>query len=208
MSTAQKGFTVSAKLPLKLSYYFRKPSHYSSNSNSIVISTNYIDSNPGIFEYNLDSNKLELLQKYNSITNKPEEHGQFIDDKNGKLYIFGGDNDSFFTLDLNKKIMVEGEHNDDFNEEIKRCSIYPNAVSVSSPSTNCKVHILAKNGMHFIFDCKENVFTKIDNDPFDVSFSKLLYNESTKKLFILGGNYNDSIWEYDIEQKWALNTWH
>ncbi len=98
---------------------------------------------------------LELVKDYDSTSNPPGRHGQFIDHKNEKLYIFGGFGGSFITFDLNKKVMVEEEDNDDYNQEIRDIPHFPRSVNVSSPSKNDKVHILTKDAKHFTFDCKE-----------------------------------------------------
>eukprot|EP01084_Bolivina_argentea_P099036 178013_1 len=75
-----------------------KPLIYPQHSNYVIISTHVDDNNPGIFKYNLVTNTMDILYKYDN-TIRCSDNGQFID--GDSLFIFGGEYDSFFAFDLN-----------------------------------------------------------------------------------------------------------
>eukprot|EP01084_Bolivina_argentea_P268916 456896_1 len=90
-----------AEFELKLDLYIPKPSYHPKNKDVVIISTaHYEGSKKGIYEYNLIQNTFNKMYTYKQ-TFKPYDHGQFIDEKNELLYIFGGDNATFGIFDLN-----------------------------------------------------------------------------------------------------------
>eukprot|EP01084_Bolivina_argentea_P241318 405149_1 len=96
---------VKAEFPLKLDYYCPKPSCHPKNKDAVIVSTDYCEgSKKGIYEYNLIQNTFNKIYTYKQ-TFQPDDHGQFIDSKNGLLYIFGGYNYTLGVFDLNTKIM-------------------------------------------------------------------------------------------------------
>eukprot|EP01084_Bolivina_argentea_P099035 178012_1 len=97
MST-KDSFEKSQKLPYQWECHMPKPLIYPENSNYVIISTHVDDNNPGIFKYNLVTNTMDILYKYDN-TIRCSDNGQFID--GDSLFIFGGEYDSFFAFDLN-----------------------------------------------------------------------------------------------------------
>eukprot|EP01084_Bolivina_argentea_P017774 33171_1 len=135
MSTVQDAFKQLQPLPLQCDYYFPKPLFY--NSNEIIISTDSSEDNPGILKYNINTNKLELIHKYNKC--QTEFHGHFIDYKNEILFIFGGAQNTFNAFNLKTNTMTNLGTNES-GRYVK---------SVVIPSTN-QIHILNNYKNHFI----------------------------------------------------------
>eukprot|EP01084_Bolivina_argentea_P103542 185446_1 len=133
-------------------------------------------------------------------------HGHFIDYKNEILYIFGGHNNIFNALNLKTNTMIEMGSN--------YCGTFVKSVLI--PSTN-EIHILKNSKNHFIFDCNNKVFRKVNCDR-DVLINsqigdiKLIYCEFNKQLMIFGGDANDKIFYCNINQstndkiEWKLNN--
>eukprot|EP01084_Bolivina_argentea_P198253 339539_1 len=88
-----KPFTKSSKLPFCVRLYIPKPSPHPTNSECIVISTHFSERQtaPAIYTYNLQTNKSQIIYKYNDIF-KTYGHGQFIDASNNTLILYGGHN--------------------------------------------------------------------------------------------------------------------
>eukprot|EP01084_Bolivina_argentea_P046966 86511_1 len=101
MATANHAFKQLQNLPLRFDDYMPKPSFYPKDSNSIIISTNDEDTNPGVFKYNIDNNNLEKLVEYVEI--QPAFHGQFIDYNNNTLHILSEWENTHITIDLKTK---------------------------------------------------------------------------------------------------------
>eukprot|EP01084_Bolivina_argentea_P045011 82845_1 len=87
-----KPFTKSSKLPFCVFYEMPKPSPHPTNSECIIISTDYEEcqTTPAIYTYNMETNKSQIIYKYNKTFN-PNSHGQFIDTSNNTLILYGGD---------------------------------------------------------------------------------------------------------------------
>eukprot|EP01084_Bolivina_argentea_P141713 249002_1 len=84
--------------------YVSKPLYDPTNNNCIIISTRYNayegQTTPGIYKYNLISNKSQIIYKYDG-TFKPSSHDQFIDTSNNTLILYGGLWNTFKVFDLN-----------------------------------------------------------------------------------------------------------
>eukprot|EP01084_Bolivina_argentea_P284193 486961_1 len=86
---------VKVECELKLRNYCPKPSYHPQNKDVVIISTNIHEGKAkGIYAYNLIQNTFNKIYTYKP-TFEPNCHGQFIDSKNGLLYIFGGVNATF-----------------------------------------------------------------------------------------------------------------
>eukprot|EP01084_Bolivina_argentea_P217996 370020_1 len=100
MSTTKHPFRKLSVPPLQcFSFYSPKPLFYPRSSNDIIISTNAAVNNSGIYKYNISTNELKLIHKYNKYQ-QAYMHGHFIDYTNEILYIFGGDYNIFSALNL------------------------------------------------------------------------------------------------------------
>eukprot|EP01084_Bolivina_argentea_P168501 292198_1 len=95
-------FVKSDKLPISCIEYIPKPSQHPTNKDCIIISTNYYETKttPGIYQYDIQTNELQIIYKYNT-TFKLYFHGQFIDTSNNTLILYGGRNHIFEIFDLN-----------------------------------------------------------------------------------------------------------
>eukprot|EP01084_Bolivina_argentea_P160608 279665_1 len=105
MST-EHGFKKLPVLHLKCELYHPKPLFYHHDSNEIIISTDAMDCDAGIFKYNLITNKLIHMHQCNDDY-KCESHGHFIDYKNDILYMFGGEINTFTAFNLKTKTISE-----------------------------------------------------------------------------------------------------
>eukprot|EP01084_Bolivina_argentea_P281460 481564_1 len=101
-------FIKCTQLPIDFGGEVPKPSHDPINKNCIVISTDHreIAQASGIYKYDMYTNELNLVYKYDN-TFKPSYHGQFVDPSNNTLILFGGDFNIFETFDLNKNKMKQ-----------------------------------------------------------------------------------------------------
>ena len=61
-----------------------KPLHYPLESNRVIISTDKDESDAGIYSYDIDANKMQLLREYDGEIHF-EDHTQFIDYNNNVL---------------------------------------------------------------------------------------------------------------------------
>eukprot|EP01084_Bolivina_argentea_P223796 378584_1 len=104
MSIVQDSFKQLQVLPLECDGYHPKPLYYPHDSNTVIISTDSRENNPGIFKYNINTNKLELIHKYDKC--QTMHHGHFIDYKNEILYIFGGSYNTFNAFNLKTNTMT------------------------------------------------------------------------------------------------------
>eukprot|EP01084_Bolivina_argentea_P208675 355677_1 len=89
-SSSTKPFTKSSKyLSFCVERYIPKPSQHPTNNKWIVISTYYLENKttPGIYKYNMETNKSQMIYKYN-YTFDPYNHGQFIDVSNNTLILY------------------------------------------------------------------------------------------------------------------------
>eukprot|EP01084_Bolivina_argentea_P023389 43622_1 len=164
MST-KDSFQKSQPLPYQWTCSMPKPLICSEHSNYVIISTHCEDNNPGIFKYNLITNTMEMLHKYDNTT-ECSYHGQLID--GDSLFIFGGENDSFFAFDLNtKSIQTDNRTNTALNDvDCINCCYCAKTVYVSSSKIN-QFHITSTRGRyttHFKYDCNNKTFTHIDVD--------------------------------------------
>eukprot|EP01084_Bolivina_argentea_P202927 346627_1 len=202
MTANEQAFKATSKLPLQCDLHIAKPIFYPKNSNSILISTSYDDTNPGVFKYNIDNNSLEMLFKYDNIWYYPETPEQCIDYNNNTLHIIDSKNGSHITIDLKTKTI---KTNNKFY-----CGAHPQTVQVSSIKGD-EIHIISDSiEDHFKFDRKENSFTSVNptNDKFnDVFNAKLLHIKSTNQLMILGGDQDENIYYCNINKQsyeWKL----
>eukprot|EP01084_Bolivina_argentea_P254169 427229_1 len=94
--------TESTKLAIGFRQCIPKASCDPKDKKCIVICTDYseIQTTPGIYQYNLISNKSQIIYKYNN-TIKPQLHSQFIDTSNNTLILYGGACNTFKVFDLN-----------------------------------------------------------------------------------------------------------
>ena len=104
MLSSQTELTKLSKLQ-KLGYYIPHPCHKNNKQESmVIISTHsYEDAMiPGVYEYNLETNKLKLLCEYQSYM-EINDHTQFIDHENESLYIITTEQPHYvFNLKTNK----------------------------------------------------------------------------------------------------------
>eukprot|EP01084_Bolivina_argentea_P234928 395468_1 len=199
--SAKQSFQKLESLPHYWNEYMPKPLIYPENSNSIILSTSFHDDNSGIFTYNLITNTIELLCKYDD-TIECNDHGQFID--GDSLFIFGGDNHSFVVFDLKTNSNITQNYVNNIIHDIDHSGTGhdPNCVSISSDKIN-EIHILL-NHAHIIYDCNAKTLTKINIDSFkkeQMDYTKLIYNEWSEQLIILGSDKNDCILTCKINTK-------
>eukprot|EP01084_Bolivina_argentea_P304305 525489_1 len=192
MST-EDGFKKLHTLPLQCNYYYPKPLFYVQNSNEIIISTRNDEDNAGIYKYNMNTNKIELVHKYDSTMSDITSH--FIDYKNEILYTFGGYYNTFNAFNLKTNIMNTLANN--------KPGIY--AKSVAIPSAN-EIHILKDYKNHFIFDFNNKMFTEIDCNrdvllDSKINNLKLIYCEYNNQLMIFGGDNNDKIFYCNVKKQ-------
>eukprot|EP01084_Bolivina_argentea_P036105 66828_1 len=102
MSLSRVFVKVKCEQKVIINYYMPKPSHHPKNKDVVIISTDYWEEQNGIYEYNIKNNTFNKIYTYDK-TFEPYDHGQFIDEKNELLYIFGREELGIF--DLNTKIM-------------------------------------------------------------------------------------------------------
>eukprot|EP01084_Bolivina_argentea_P234927 395467_1 len=207
--SAKQSFQKLESLPHYWNEYMPKPLIYPENSNSIIISTSSHDVNAGIFKYDLITNTMENLCKYDDSIGCIA-HGQFIDCD--FLFIFGGENDLFFVFDLKINSNITQKYVDNVLHDIHNCGVDPNSVRISSNKMN-KIHILTQD--HIIYDSNFKTLTKIDTNILDkeeILFPKVIYNEWSEQLIILGSDDNDCILTCKIntksnenEYKWEVN---
>eukprot|EP01084_Bolivina_argentea_P077560 140725_1 len=139
-------FTNSYQLPCSWQCYLPKPSYHPTNKNCIIITTHYDEkkTTPGIYTYDIVTNKSQIIYKYNN-TFKPWAHGQFIDISNNTLILYGGDNDTFKIFDLNTN---EIKQINDTNT-ISKYGYYPQSAFIASIS---QIHILDYKCNHYKFN--------------------------------------------------------
>eukprot|EP01084_Bolivina_argentea_P191266 328557_1 len=101
-STSTQPVSSLSQLAFCLEHYIPKPSYDPTNKNCIIISTHYkaTKTPAGIYKYNIETNKPEIICKYNN-TFKSQYHGQFINTSNNTLILYGGDYNIFKIFDLN-----------------------------------------------------------------------------------------------------------
>eukprot|EP01084_Bolivina_argentea_P028965 53798_1 len=195
MLTIDSVFKPFPQLPLKCEFYQAKPSFY--HSNLLIISTDYGETNPGIFEYNLDNNNLEMLQKYEDI--EPEDYGQFIDYESDTLHIISTRHNLHAIMDLKTKIINKQEF---YGNE------YAKAIHISAKKH--EIHVVSDDMVHLEFDCEGQDFIRLNskNDKLkdELMCIKLLYIETNEQIMILGADVDDNIYYYDIEEanQWKL----
>ena len=78
MSAVKYPFEGLADISIHFSELLPKPLNHPFNPNKIIITTDFEDRNPGIFEYDLISNESKCIYKYDLNKFTPEEHGHFI----------------------------------------------------------------------------------------------------------------------------------
>ena len=91
--------------------FLSRPSYYSNQAGEYIIIATKSDENqckPGIYEYNLNTQKCKILYEYQSNEPRIISHGQFIVDDT--LYIYGGIGKVSFKFDLISKKMHEMEN--------------------------------------------------------------------------------------------------
>ena len=199
-------------LPFKVvGWEIPRPVLHPIEPNCIILSTETMETNGGIYKYNLENNETICLAKYNEIkairNDYLKSHTQFIDSKNNKLYICGGEGAAFMTYEINTGIIKVGENNDDYNYDLANCYSSAKVVHIVS-STRNEIHILEWD-KHWKFDCIQQKFTmKNVSSQCDPEDLRLSYNPLRKQLMILGeDDYSDEIWTSDIKTcEWKLNT--
>ena len=126
------------QLPFKLRYLPPRPSWCNLSGNEIIVSTDYDDDNPGIYKYDITTNKHTLLSTYPSYQ-QPDGHAQFVDHRNSNLHILGGDNNTRFTFNLKTKQFKYPNPN--LWLELMECDNQSEVVHVSTSKKN-EVHLL------------------------------------------------------------------
>eukprot|EP01084_Bolivina_argentea_P104175 186561_1 len=148
-----------AKCKQKFNYWVPKPSDHAQNQDVVIISTDYEEDSPGIYECNLRKNTLKKIYTYKhgfEILN----HGQFIDSQNGSLYIFGEDTLGIF--DLNTK-----EMNINTKSPLRDCNKNECPDSTYIPSPINEYHILTKHATHYIMDMNNKNINKMIINKFE-----------------------------------------
>ena len=190
------------QLPLSLHFSYPPSQPWHSSQNTIIVSSDYNDTNPGIFKYNITTNKSELLTSYKDAMDA-EFHGQFID-QDDILYIFGGDTRCCFTIDLRTKQIKKQDYH-----ALAACGTDPRSVSASTIN---EIYILAKSD-HFKFDCNQGIVETISDDEHDLipdfDCPKVAFIPFKKQLMVLGGDCQDNIYTLNVDKhsdqsKWTL----
>ena len=188
------------KIPIKFNCYVPKPSYY---NKTVFISTGFNEycCDAGIYEYDIELNKINLIHKYNHDTNiKLHCHGQFIDKQNNLMHIFGGNDHGYLCLDLSTKKILNN------NTKSNRLSIigdFSVCCYISNPKIN-QFCIMDEHGMYkYMNDKNKVIFTNesISTSTFNIPWPKVIYIPFKKELMILGGNYNDKIYYTDINMQ-------
>ncbi len=186
-------------LTLKCNWPMPEPVFESTNSNSVIISTDSFENNAGIFRYNLYENQLEKILEYD-IGMHVEDHAHFIDYDNETLHIIVYDEKLHIIIDLKTKKIINQQ------EFVNRC---PNTkcVQISSKSVN-QIHIIQNDFIHYTFDNTNNKFTEVNSSDglTEINSPKLLYIQMKKQMMILGGSYTDNIYHCKITEpfEWKL----
>eukprot|EP01084_Bolivina_argentea_P077931 141408_1 len=199
-------FTNCHQLPFCFNSYIPKPSLDSTNKNMIIISTSSTENGttPGIYRYNLVSNKSQIIYKYSGTYRYlPDRHGQFIDISNNTLILYGGKTNELKIFDLNanqmKQILITARR----IYILSKCKDFPQNAFIPSPIN--EIHILSREYNHCKFDIANKETVKIKTNWEELSLNvpspKLLYIKLHKKLYVFGGHYNDKIFVYS-NNKW------
>lgn len=186
MSSSLNTFTKLNKITAHFFEFIPKPSQY--NDSTFIISSDYNEGVnyimiPGIYQYNINNNKIDLIDNPHF---RPSCHGQFIDIENDTFYVFNDIYSIFCALNLKTKKIIYDKFNKKYN-----CSNYPSTIHIPSPIN--QIHILDSNGDHFKFKCNNNKLIKLNKLKYNniIENAKILYIESTKKLMIIGGHFNN-----------------
>ena len=172
-----------------------KPSYYH-NKDCFIIATHSENNVPGIYKYNINTNKINLIYKYEDMNFRRMGYGQCINED--ILYVFGGycSSRQFFSFNLKTK-----EISYDKSNELHKCDLFPETVNITSPIN--EIHIIDNDSQHFKFKNDDKSIIRLNNQKLKkekISSPKLLYIESRKQLFLLGGYQNDKILYCDISQ--------
>eukprot|EP01084_Bolivina_argentea_P077929 141406_1 len=157
-----------------------KPAYHPIDTNCIIISTHHNENGttPGIYKYNIITNKSQIISKYNN-TLKPASHGQFIDTSNNTLILYGGRNNTFEIFDLNTKQMkqINGKN------MLSKCSGYPQNTFI--PSSIHQIHVMDEYFNHYSFNIinKQIKIKTNQNKTPNIYYPKLLYIKSHRKLY-------------------------
>eukprot|EP01083_Nonionella_stella_P303280 1049400_1 len=189
--------------PFPLSEPFKRntitPSPHPHHSNSVLITTSHGYRNPGVYEYNVETNQLNFISDYGTIGYNIIDayHAQFLDTVNDVLYIIADAYLYAFNWNTNRFTLVD--------EQIKHeigASCFPRIVSIPSPTN--QICIFNNDS----FELK--TFQFVENKPFRcistqlckslrnefVQCPKLIYVPFKKQLMIFGSDGDDTIWKY------------
>eukprot|EP01084_Bolivina_argentea_P292657 503168_1 len=197
-------FKEEERLPVQFIEWFPKPLNQPFDSDSIIIATDFEEtqSNPGIYKYNLHSNELLSIYKYNKDS-RFESHGHCIDPINNTMYLSSKHINqlTIFTLHDNKMKYLPATANAMGNTAFMR--------PVYIPLPTHQIYILQHdcNSMYtkrclLKHDCtkqyKYNIETKsittLKHCSLDINrHPKVIYIPFLQKLFIFGSNMNKTI---------------
>lgn len=164
-------------------------------SKSVILSTEFNAAKPGIYKFNLDTNKIDILSKYNDDNFDAEEHAQFINPCTNKLYIFGGYNQSFAAYNLTTKEIEYS--NKDKAYDLCGCSSFPRTAYIPQSK---QLHVWDQC-THLIFSINRDEINQLEANTYDETMygPKLLYIPTQQKLMGFGWNCHD-IWSYDMTE--------
>eukprot|EP01083_Nonionella_stella_P051498 136745_1 len=170
------------------------------HSNCFLITSTHDYSNPGVYEYNIETNQLNFISDYGTIGYNIIDayHAQFLDTVNDVLYIIGYAYLHAFNWNTKRFTLVDEQ----IQSEIGPTSCFPRIVSIPSPtnqicifnndSYELKTLQFAANKP---FRCISTQLCKSLRNEF-VQCPKLIYVPFKKQLMIFGSDGDDTIWKY------------
>ncbi len=184
-------------------FWMPRPVYDPINRNSIIISTCHEEDviTPGIWKYDTDTKKLQLMYKYDN-TILPRGHGHFIDPINKTLILYGGYFKIFVAFDLKTKTIKHTNHRN-ILRELQTCANH-----TFNPSPSPEIHILDYNWDHYKFNItnKQTIRMKSKTKMHcsGIPYPKLFYIKSHEKMYVFGGNDSKKIVSYN-NNKWKMN---
>eukprot|EP01084_Bolivina_argentea_P075126 136213_1 len=189
-------FSLLAEIPIDCYYALPKPLKHPLISNCIIMSTDYEERQitPGIYQYNVESNKCSLIYKYNNECT-PECHGQYMDPVNNLLYLFGRRN-VLNAFDLKTNTMQKINNCHPFAEA---CTNWPASTYIPFPVN--QAHILLDD-KHYKYDIKHKTMIQLKGNSAlnGIVYAHLLYIPIKKQLMFLGSSFDSKILSCDIQQ--------
>ncbi len=176
----------------------------------ILICTDYRQQNAGIYQYNVTTNQINLIHKYENNF-YPRYHTQFMDEKEHILYIFGGVHRSFLIFNLTTKATQYYPSN-----LLSKIGRYPSITFIPSPLN--EIHAYDQFAGHLKYKIADKNAIKINSLPLKhnkqlIRFPKLMYSPFNQQMMVLGADHDDAIFYCNIKQHlnqteyiWTLTT--